>query len=35
VLDEIAMDHVLASTTLHDLAERQKVKAKTESIYYI
>jgi len=32
---KIAMDHVLASTTLHDLAERQRDKGTTENIYSI
>ena len=30
-----AIDHILVSTTLHDLAERQKNKEKIESMYYI
>ena len=32
---KIAVDHVLVSTTLQDLAERQKNKAKAENMYYI
>ena len=32
---KIAMDHVLASTTLHDLAERQRDKGTKENIYSI
>jgi len=32
---KIAMDHVLASTTLYDLAERQRDKGTTENMYSI
>jgi hypothetical protein len=32
---KIAIDRVLVSTTLQDLAERQKNKEKVEGMYYI